>query len=348
MDMKGKVMTVLGPIKPEELGVTMTHEHLLIDLDCNFMKPNGASQIAHINEPVSLENLWWVRQNPISNRDALTLTDISETTKEVMEFKRYGGSSMVDVTNIGIGRDPTALRDISSETGINVIMGAGYYVALSHKPDMDEKSEDEIAEEIIRDVTKGVGETDIRSGIIGEIGVSDILKNRNEEKSLRAAVMAQKATGAPLTIHQSIGEPQGGKVIEVLEEEGADLNRVIMSHTEAHLDETMEYTFMLADAGLYVEYDLWGFDGDFPDVEMWFPSDTQRVKGIEKLIQNGYLDQLLLSQDVCNKIMTMAYGGFGRAHILRDIIPLFRHAGITEEEIKTMLVDNPKRILEFV
>ena len=78
------------------------------------------------------------------------------------------------------------------------------------------------------------------------------------------------------------------------------------------------------------------------------PSDTQRVEMVRKLIHDGYLDQVLLSQDVCMKIQRMAYGGMGYAHIMRDILPLFRKEGINEEEIRTMLVENPKRILKFV
>ena len=341
-------MTVQGPASPEELGVTITHEHILIDLGCWYMEPSEASQIAFIDEPVRLDNLWWIWKHPFGNKDNLQLSDTDESMEEVMEFKRYGGGTIVDVTNIGLGRDPTALKKISIETGVNVIMGSGYYFAPSHPPDMSEKTLDDIAGEIVKDVTEGVDGTGIKAGIIGEIAITDIEKEPNEEKSLRAGAIAQKKTGAPLTIHPALTMRQCERVIEVLDEEGADLSRTIMSHTDVFLDDGMEYTYMIADAGMYIEYDLWGVEGNWPATGLRFPSDTQRVKGVVKLIKKGYLDRLLLSQDVCTKVQTVKYGGFGRTHILRDCLPLFKINGISEEEIEAMLVENPKRALQFI
>ena len=352
-------MTVRGPISLDELGITLAHEHIMIDLTCWYQEPIQASQKSYANEHVTLDNLWRLKQNLSCNKENMMLQDAGKAAEEVMEFKRFGGGSIVDVTNIGIGRDPISLRNISIETGVNVIMGAGYYVSNSHPPDMDDRSEEEIAVEIISDVTKGVGKTGIKAGIIGEIGLSDIESLPNEEKVLRAAVTAQKETGAALTLHPATHtissdgchninfKSSSERIIEVLEEEGADMKGVIMGHSELYMDDTMEHQFMTADTGMFIEYDTWGFEGNWPRIGLVEPSDTQRLNGIIKLLENGYQDQLLLSQDVCNKIQLMAYGGFGYAHILRDCMPLFRKASITEEEIQKMLVDNPKRILRF-
>ena len=346
--MKGSVMTVLGPISPDELGITMTHEHLLIDLTCYMQNlPTNASLKPLMYEPLRLDNLWWVRQNPNIHRDNLLLTDVEQITGELMELKRFGGNSIVDVTSVGIGRDPTAIRNISIETGINVIMGSGYYFAASHPPGMSQKTQEEVTEEIISDIKEGVGETGIKSGIIGEIGISDIYNEPNEEKVLRAAVVAHKETGAPLSIHPALTR-QCERIIEIIEEEGADLKRTIMSHTDLFLDESLEYTHMIADTGMYLEYDIWGREGNFPEINAVLPSDTQTLNTVVKLLQDGYIDQLLLSQDICWKIQLMSYGGTGYAHVLRDILPLFRHTGITEDEIRTMLVENPKRVLKFI
>ena len=345
--MKGQVQTVSGPISPDELGITLPHEHILIDLRCHLkVLPPEASYRARIFEPLTLENLWWVRQN-LLNEDNLLLTDVEGSIREVMEFKRHGGNSIVDVTNIGLGRDPVALRNISNQTGINIIMGSGYYVGAAHPPDMSSKTVEDIADEITKDVTTGVGTTGIKAGIIGEIGINNIEDDPNEVKSLRAGITAQKETGAPLTIHPSLFRRECEGIIEILDEEGADMKRVIMSHSELFVDESMDYSFMIADAGLYVEYDTWGLEGNWPDFGLIEPSDTQRLEGMEKLIDNGYLDQILLSQDICMKTLCMAYGGTGYAHILRDCLPLFRKAGISEEEMVRMLEENPKRILQF-
>ena len=340
-------MTVLGPIAPEELGVTMAHEHILLDLSRRFQEPSEAGEKAYMYEPVRIDNLWWIKQNIINNLDNLMLTDLREATEEVMEVKRHGGSSIVDVTNCGIGRDPIAIRKVSLETGINVIMGSGYYVGISHPPDMSQKSEEDIAGEIIRDIKEGVGDTGIKSGIIGEIGIENFIEDPNEEKVLRGAVMAQRETGAALYVHPPHTRVCE-RIIEILEEEGADLNRVIMCHMEYHIDESMDYTFMVADTGIYIEYDCFGLEGNWPESGLWEPSDTQRSRSVKKLIENGYQDKVLLSTDVCIKTLSMAYGGFGRAHLLRDCLSLLRQAGVTHEDINVILVDNPKRILQFV
>ena len=125
------------------------------------------------------------------------------------------------------------------------------------------------------------------------------------------------------------------------------MKRTIMSHMEVFANVSMEFVFKIADSGVYIDCDTYGLEGNW-QMMLVEPSDTQRVEIVRDLIQNGYLDQVLLSQDVCMKIQRMAYGGMGYAHIMRDILPLFRKEGINEEEIRAMLVENPKRILEFV
>ena len=162
--------TVLGPLDPAELGPTSTHEHLLIDFLCMFTPPSEASQKHKAYQPVSLENLGWVTYNPFRNQDNLLLLDIETAISEAMLFKRAGGGTIVDATTIGIGRDPKALAAIARATGINVVMGAGYYVDAVHPAELSEKTEAEIAGEIVADITTGVDGTGVRAGIIGEIG----------------------------------------------------------------------------------------------------------------------------------------------------------------------------------
>ena len=344
--MKGKVMTVLGPLSPDDLGATFTHEHLVVDLSCWLYIPNTVEEKEHISEPVNPDNLWWVRKYPYSSMDNLLLTDKREAIKEAEEFKRLGGGSFVDATSLGLGRDPEALRDISLAAGVNVIMGSGYYCAASLSFEMYVMTEEEIAEAIIKDVNDGVGETGIRAGMIGEIGISNI-RNDREESSLRGAIIAQKETGAPLSIHPPYPPGQCEEVLEILEEERADLEKVIICHSEMLQVRFRDLVTMLADAGVYTEYDIWGLEGRMRD-GLYVPSDRQRLQGIERLLEEGHLDNILLSQDICMKVQTTAYGGYGRSHIFKNVLPLFTEAGITEEEIQTMLVENPKRALRFI
>ena len=166
----GQVQTVLGLIDPGKLGVTLTHEHLFIAQGAaNFVEPSEASDKAFAHKPVSMEILSWLSYHPSNNLDNMNMLDEQEAIEEAMLFKKAGGSTIVDVTNAGIGRDPKALARISRATGLNIVMGAGYYLGGSHPKDMSTKTEEDIAQEIVRDVNEGVDGTGIRAGIIGEI-----------------------------------------------------------------------------------------------------------------------------------------------------------------------------------
>src|SRR4249919_3286898 len=166
----GQVQTVLGAVAPDAIGVTLPHEHLLIDFEVMFAEPAAASDTGRAWEPVGLANLGWVRQNFNANLDNLRLLDEQTAQDEIMLFRRVGGQTVVDPTNVSLSRDPLALARIARATNLNIVMGAGYYVAAAHPADMDRRSEDSIVREIVRDVRVGVGDTGVRAGLIGEIG----------------------------------------------------------------------------------------------------------------------------------------------------------------------------------
>lgn len=128
------------------------------------------------------------------------LLDEGTAIEEANLYVRVGGKTIVDATSMGIGRDPLGLARIARATGLNIIMGSSYYVAKVHPSGMDEKSVEELAEEIIRDVTEGVGDTGIKAGIIGEVGCTWPWTD-NERKVVHASALAQQHTGAPLLIH---------------------------------------------------------------------------------------------------------------------------------------------------
>jgi len=192
-DMTGLVQTVLGPVPPERLGPIMTHEHLLIDFTVMFSPPLEASSLHHAHEPLTLENLGWVRHNHYNNRDNLLLGDEETAINEAMMYKRAGGGTIVDATTLGIGRDPLGLARIARATGLNIVMGAGYYVDAAHPKLMDSATEQDLAEQMIRELITGVGDSGVRAGIIGEIGCTWPL-TPNERKVLRAAAHAQRET----------------------------------------------------------------------------------------------------------------------------------------------------------
>ncbi|MFC1984719.1 phosphotriesterase-related protein, partial [Chloroflexota bacterium] len=204
-DITGKVQTVLGIVDADSLGVTLPHEHLLCDLTMYFVEPTEASEKGMAHEPISLENLSWIQIHSHNNWDNMRLTDEKLAIKEVLLYRWAGGDTIVELSNIGLSRGPLGLARIARATGLNVVMGSGYYVGLSHPSEVAAKTEEEITGEIVRDITVGVGETGVRAGIIGEIGCSAPLEE-NERKVLRASAAAQQRTGAAINIHPSRGK----------------------------------------------------------------------------------------------------------------------------------------------
>ena len=346
-DNVGLVQTVLGAIHPDELGVTLTHEHLLIDLAFHREPPSEAFLREIYYRPVTLETVGYLKHYGYANRDDAQLLDIQTAIDEIGLYKQHGGSSIVDATSMGIARDPVGLARIARATGLNIIMGSSYYVGSSHPPDMCEITEDEIFDKIVEDVTVGVDGTGIRSGIIGEVGCNFPLSD-NERKVVRASGRAQAATGAPLLIHPGRDETSPLEIIPILQEMGADLSRTIMSHVDrtVFLRETLK---AIADTGCYLEWDLFGKEQSLyvHNLSVDMPNDAKRMDDIAWVIEQGHGDRVVVAQDVCNKNQLIKYGGYGYAYILESIVPRMRRRGFTEESIQRMLVDNPARVLPF-
>ena len=347
----GKVQTVVGLIEPESLGITMIHEHLLMDLTKGFfVEPDSASDKYMAHQPVRMDNLYWIKTHWVQNIDNMQLLDPQLAIREAQLFHQAGGGTIVEVSSIGLSRDPLGLVNISRATGLNVIMGSGYYVASSHPRELYHKSVEEIAEGIVRDITVGVDDTGIRAGIIGEIGCSQPL-DENEKKVLRAAAISQKHTGAPMSVHPSPSDELVQEIIDILRDAGADLSRTILCHCDifGFAPPTLD---RIVGAGCYVEIDNFGQPAGvlFPLQERLIesPSDAQRINCIIDLIGKGYLNHILISCDHCYKHTYVTYGGYGYAHIIRDIIPAMKMKGIRDEQIHTILVENPKRVLTFI
>ena len=189
-------------------------------------------------------------------------------------------------------------------------MGSGYYVAASHPPDMDRRTVDELAREMIADVTTGVGDTGIRAGLLGEIGCT-YPWTENEKKVLRAAIAAQRETGAPLMIHPGRHPracPWSSR--SSCEKEGGDLRRTIMCHICRTIAD-VRAVIDLAQTGMWLEYDLFGLENSYypynPSFDM--PNDGGRMAHVLALIEAGHHDQILLSHDIAYKTSLVKYGG---------------------------------------
>ncbi len=338
---------MLGPIEPAKVGVTLTHEHLLIDFTTVLTPPAEASQRKLMNEKVSFKNIGWVRYNWTSNVDNLQILDEEISTWEAKEYYNAGGTTIVDVTSIGLARDPLALVRISRATGLNVVMGAGHYIDRTHPDGFDGLSVDEIAKTIVHDVDDGVGNTGVRAGIIGEIGCSWPWTDA-ERRSVHAGVIAQRETGAPLLIHPGRNDRAPLEILNAIDEWGGDLGRTVMGHVERTIYDRGILKEVAA-TGAYMNFDLFGHDSSYYPFapESYMPGDHQRIDQIEYLMSESKADRVLLAHDICSKHRLKTYGGHGWDHILTRVVPRMRHRGFTEEQIRMILVDNPTRMLAF-
>ncbi|MBW7884456.1 MAG: phosphotriesterase [Caldilineaceae bacterium] len=337
----GLVSTVLGPVPVEELGITLMHEHIFLDASVWWQEPAEGSRRHIAHQPLNMAILGELRMDPFVNLDNTKLYDPEVAVRELLQFQELGGQTVVDVTNVGIGRDPSALQRISRRTGLKIICGAGYYLDGSHPPHVRAMRPDDIAEEIIRDVVEGIPGTNVKAGIIGEIGVG-IEFTPEEKKILRGAARAAAQTQAALTIHMPGWKRRGHEVLDIVAEEGGDLAHTILDHMNPSLYD-FEYQAGLAERGAFLEYDMIGMDYFYADQQAQSPSDEENAAAIKRLIDAGYLHSLLLSQDVFLKMMLTCYGGWGYGYILRHFVPRLRRHGVTDEQIQTLLVENPRR-----
>ena len=345
-EMSGKAQTVLGLISADSLGKTLMHEHLFIDISRLFMEPSEVDEKKMAYEKVRLENLYWVRLHVFNNLDNLYLADEEMAVKEALFFRSAGGSTITQVTPCGaLGRNPQGLVSVAKETGLNIIMGTGYYVSFLHPPQLASWTEQDIAYEMVKEITVGVGNTGICAGIIGEIGCSAPL-DENERKVLRSCAQAQRHTGAAISIHPSPGDDLVLEDVRVLKDAGADLNRVIVGHMDIQ-DYNSVTCRKIMDEGCYIEFDSFGLEGFFEVPHRGYMGDEKRIDRILGFIKDDYIKHILISQDIGTKERLTSFGGTGYAHILRDVVPIMEFKGMSEEQINTLLIENPKRVLSL-
>jgi predicted metal-dependent phosphotriesterase family hydrolase len=306
------VQTVLGPIDPATLGVTLPHEH---------------TQIA----------LWHIE----SRWDYWQLTrDADLIATELGAFRDAGGGTIVDLTLPGVGRDPAWLQGVARATGLNVVMGCGWYRTAYYPPELlvDRRSVDSLADELVGEISAGAGDSGVRPGIIGEIGTDKPWISALEERVHRAAARAARRTGLALTTH-AVLSPVGLDQLKIFEAEGADPTRVVIGHADSypHLD----HYLAIVERGASVEFDFLGMS--FTPAERL--GEGRVIELLCELLARGHVERVLLSQDVCHDSQLSHYGGNGYTYLARTFLPRLREAGVSDAEIATMTVDNPRRLL---
>lgn len=303
-------MTVLGEVPVAGLGITYMHEHVLADADFG------------------------------GNDYNLVLDDVDVAAEEIRHFKQAGGSTIVEQSCIGLGRNVTGLKTISERTGVNIIASTGFYRECSYPGYVAADTADQLTARMVRECTEGIDGTGIRPGILAEIATEYGVGKMSalEEKVFTAVAQAQAQTDLPVSTHCWAGE-LAFEQIDVLSRNGVPPNKILIGHLA--VDELVkDRIFRIADSGVNLGIDCIGYSYE----RVVAMKDRARARFVKELIDRGFLRQIALSQDLLRKLLWKHYHGIGYDYLLLQFVPMLREEGVTEEQIDTMLVQNPQDI----
>lgn len=303
------IVTVTGPIPATEAGCTLSHEHVLVDLWAFAKSYDGI------------------------------LDDESLAVAELAKYRDAGGASLVDATSVGLGRNPLALRRISEAAGIRIIMGSGWYRECVYPAVVWERDANALADLIVTELVQGAEGTDVRAGIIGEIGTERKHITPAQERVFRASARAQRRTGACVMTHTTHFGELALEQIALLREEGVPADRIVISHLGDRHDPSA--LLKIAAEGVFLSVDNIGYTGN------GYPPDEVRLRNVRLLAAEGHLAQIVLGGDICQKSHLTAFGGKGYAHVQRCFVPSLRAQGLGEDAIHQMTVTNPARMLDM-
>jgi predicted metal-dependent phosphotriesterase family hydrolase len=265
--------------------------------------------------------------------DFACLEDAEQMTQEVEAYSDAGGRTLVDVTPLACGRDPRKLVRVAQATGVHIVMGVGWYREPYYPPEVFERTTNYLAGRLIDEITHGFEDTGIKPGIIGEIGLDKKNMHAAEERAFRAAGRAHRSTGLAISVHTPPHTPE--VILEVLREEGVDPARVIFGHMDNTLE--LDYFESVLKAGSVVELDLIGIQT--------INTDQRRADLVVKLVERGYQDRILLSQDLYTRDRLKSNGGHGYGYLIETFLPRLTAAGLGQDVIHQLTQTNPQRLL---
>ncbi|RYM02862.1 phosphotriesterase-related protein [Sporolactobacillus sp. THM7-7] len=280
---------------------------------------------AHEHIPIDLSE--------VKNNEDCHLNSINLVIEEFKDLYAKGVRNIINMTNNGMGRDIPYVQKIEKETGINIVSSTGYYQDAFLPIEVFRLSVNHLAEKMIREIEVGIKGTDVKAGVIGEIGTSKGYWTKAEEKVFDAAVIAQKETGVPISTHTSIGT-LGHEQVHYFQRKHADLSKIVIGHVD--LSGSSDYIIDMLKTGVNVEFDTIGKDN--------YMSEKLRTKMLKDIESAGYIDQVLMSMDITRKSHLKENGGKGYAYLLDTFVSLLRENGVSDRFIHNMLINNPHRI----
>lgn len=306
-----KIHTVLGAVDPATFGPTMMHEHTFISLEASLGDYNAI------------------------------VTDEAMLIEELKAYREAGGSAIADVTPSHLGRNAAGMARISAASGVQIVMGGGWYRHEYHPDEIATTSTNALADKVVAEFTVGVDGTGIIPGLVGELGTGrGPVMSLGEERAFRAVARAQRQVGFSISTHTTHYGELAFEQIAVLREEGVPVDRIVIGHLGEYVGAADVVT--IAETGVFVQIDHVGRPASGGMI-----SDRQRAKNVAEVVRTGRVDQLVVSMDICANSQMHARGGHGYDHLLRNFVPLLREEGVSETELEAILVENPRRILGF-
>ncbi len=318
-----KVNTVCGPIQSDELGITLVHEH------CTAAIPGWETDITF---------------HPFDRERA-----VSAGLKMAENVKAHGVQTIIDPAPMDFGRMPEIYKEISEKSELNIICSTGYYNEANGSSGywtMRAFITDiipELTEIFIQEVEKGIGNTEIRAGVIkvasGNGKISDY-----EQKMFRAAAAAQKETGVPVVTHTERGT-MGPEQAELLISEGVPPGKIMIGHTSDNID--IHYHLSILKNNVFDSFDRMGLGAPMA------PPDEEKYPVILELIEKGHIEKLMLSHDSVAfwlgrpsvELFPMLDNSYP-TYIFEKVIPALKELGVTDDQVLTMLKENPRRLFE--
>lgn len=309
-----QVETLTGPVDTAELGFTLMHEHV-------FVQSEGVAR--------NFPSVW---DEP---------AQIDAAREKLQGIVDAGVRTIVDLTVLGLGRDIPRLRGLIGDLPLNVIVATGLYTYNEVPHYFNFRDEDAMADLFVSDITEGIQGTGIKAATLkcatDEPGITP-----GVEKVLRAVARAHRRTGVPISTHTHVGTKRGLDQQRIFQEEGVDLGRVVIGHSGD--SEDIDYLTSLIDAGSYIGMDRFGID--------FYLTTDKRVATIARLCELGHADRMVLSHDTnCHidylpEAITRALPNWHYRHISDDVLPALKEAGVSDEQITQMTVENPRQIFE--
>lgn len=333
----GRIRTVIGDIESESINNMLMHEHVLFDI-----VPPGIEGDRHA--PITMQDRWQVNYRSNEKPANALQQDHNIAATELLAFAGDGGELIVDQSVYGLARDPLGLHAASRSSGVHVVACAGLYTAAYLDATVKALDVDALVNRFVSEVTLGIDGTDVRAGLIGEIGCSWPIEPI-ESRALIAAACASQETGASISVHPGRHPDACDQIIDILLAAGANPERVVLCHMDRTYPNGKGVEALLM-RGVNVEWDFFGVEqSHYWMGNVALPTDRERLQLIHALADAGFAERILVSQDICTKTRLLTWGGHGYGHLLRNIVPLMHNLGYDNRLVHQLVSDNPRRLL---